>query len=54
MESVDKLTERKWEKIQGGADEYIRAHKPAPSKGVVCAQKGLVSGRATCFEPDTD
>ena len=54
LESVDKLSARRWAKIQEAANEYVGAHKPAPSKDVVCAQKGMVSGRATCFEPDTD
>ncbi|KIM61331.1 hypothetical protein SCLCIDRAFT_122416, partial [Scleroderma citrinum Foug A] len=54
LESVDKLSPRRWEKIQEAASEYIGAHKPTPRKDAVCAQKGLVSGRATCFEADTD
>lgn len=53
MESIDKLSERKWKKIVEAAEEYIGTHKPMPSKDMTCARMGLVSGRATCYEEDS-
>ena len=54
MDSVDKLSEKKWKKILEGAEGYVGAHRPVASKDAACAQLGLVSGRATCYEVDTD
>ncbi|KIM60196.1 hypothetical protein SCLCIDRAFT_124785, partial [Scleroderma citrinum Foug A] len=54
MVSVDKLSEKKWKKILEGTEGYVGAHRPVASKDAACAQLGLVSGRATCYEVDTD
>ena len=53
MESIDKLSDKKWKKIVDAAEEYVGAHKAVPSKDVTCAQMGLVSGRATCYEVES-
>ena len=54
MDSVDKLSEKKWKKILEAAEGYIGAYKPVQSKDATYAQFGLVSGRATCYEVDSD
>jgi len=54
MDLVDKLSEKKWKKILKAAEGYIEAHRPIPSRDATCAQLGLVSGRATCYEVDAD
>ena len=52
MDSVDKLSEKKWMKILEAAEGYVGAHMPVPSRDATCAQLGLVSGRTTCYEVD--
>ena len=52
MDSVDKLSEKKWMKILKAAEGYVGAHMPVPSRDATCAQLGLVSGRTTCYEVD--
>ena len=37
MESIDKLSDKKWKKIVEGAEAYVEAHKSVPSKDVTCA-----------------
>ncbi|KIM57675.1 hypothetical protein SCLCIDRAFT_1193059 [Scleroderma citrinum Foug A] len=37
MESIDKLSDKKWKKIVEGAEAYVGAHKSVPSKDVTCA-----------------
>ena len=54
MNSVDKVSDKRWVKIFEAAERYIGAHKPVSSMDVACAQQGLLSGRATCYEPDSD
>ncbi|KAI6027991.1 hypothetical protein BKA83DRAFT_4049065, partial [Pisolithus microcarpus] len=54
MTAIEKLTEKKWKKIFSGAEDYIGAHKPLATVEVTCSQMGFVSGRATCFEEDSE
>jgi len=54
MDSVDNLSEKKWKKILEAAEGYVGAHRPVQSKDATFAQCGLVSGRATCYEVDSD
>ena len=54
MDSVDKLSKKKWMKILEAAEGYVGAHMPVPSRDATCAQLGLVSGRTTCYEVDSD
>ena len=54
MNSVDKFSDKRWVKIFEAAGRYIGAHRPVSSMDVACAQQGLLSGRATCYEPDSD
>jgi len=54
MNSVDNVTAKRWVKIFELVERYIGSHKPATSKDVACAQQGLLSGRATCYEADSD
>lgn len=54
MASVERLTNKQWGKILDGANEYIGAHKAAPSIAASHAKMGLVSGRAACVEVDSD
>ena len=54
MDSVDKLSEKKWKRILEGAEGYVGAHRPVPGRDATCAQLGPVSGRATCYEVDSD
>lgn len=54
MNSVDNVSAKRWVKIFELAERYIGAHKPVTSKDVTCAQQGLLSGRATCYEPDSE
>ena len=54
MESVDKLTEKKWQKMYSGAEEYLWAYHPK-SKAALCAKSwNKPSGRAYCYEPDSE
>ena len=54
INSVDKVSDKRWVKIFEAAKRYIGAHRPVSSMDVACAQQGLLSGRATCYEPDSD
>ncbi|KAI6009052.1 hypothetical protein EDC04DRAFT_2610771 [Pisolithus marmoratus] len=54
MTAIEKVTEKKWKKIFNGAEDYIGAHKPLATVEVTCSQMGFVSGRATCFEQDSE
>ncbi|KIM59482.1 hypothetical protein SCLCIDRAFT_126134, partial [Scleroderma citrinum Foug A] len=54
MNSVDKVSEQKWKKIYSGAEEYLWAYHPK-SKAALCAKsRNKSSGRAHCYEPDSE
>ena len=54
MNSVEKVSERKWKKIYSDAEEYLWAYN-AKSKAALCAKsQNKPSGRAYCYEPDTE
>ncbi|KIM59468.1 hypothetical protein SCLCIDRAFT_126173, partial [Scleroderma citrinum Foug A] len=54
MDSVDKVTEQKWTKIYSSTEEYLWVYNPK-SKGVLCAKsRNKPSGRANCYEPDSE
>jgi len=53
MESVDRISEKKWRKIYGGAKDYLWAYSPK-QKAANCAKiRGFASGRAYCYESDS-
>ncbi|KIM57140.1 hypothetical protein SCLCIDRAFT_131116 [Scleroderma citrinum Foug A] len=54
MESVDCLTPKQWKKIFLGAQKYVGAYHPNPTMDVVAARMRHPSGRAKCFEPDSE
>jgi len=54
MDSVDKVSERKWKKVYSGAEEYLWAYNPK-NKAALCAKsRNKCSGRTKCYEPDSE
>ncbi|KAI5985251.1 hypothetical protein EDD15DRAFT_2200712 [Pisolithus albus] len=54
MESVDHLSAKQWKKILLGAEKYVGAYHPQPTLDVLVAKLRKPSGRATCFEADSE
>lgn len=54
LNSVDKITAKRWKKILESAEAYVGVHCCQPSADIIAAQARAVSGRATCYEPDSD
>jgi len=54
MESVDHLSPKQQKKILGEAEKYVGAHQYQSTLDVVVAQLRKQSGRAKCYEPDSD
>ncbi|KAI6124317.1 hypothetical protein EV401DRAFT_1886342 [Pisolithus croceorrhizus] len=54
MESVDCLSAKQWKRILLGAEKYVGAYRPQPTLDVLVAKLRKPSGRATCFEPDSE
>ena len=54
MESVDHLSPKQQKKILGEAEKYVGAHQYQSTLDVVVAQLRKRSGRAKCYEPDSD
>jgi len=54
MESVDHLSPKQQKKILGEAEKYVGAHQYQCTLDVVVAQLRKRSGRAKCYEPDSD
>ncbi|KAI6025354.1 hypothetical protein BKA83DRAFT_4492103 [Pisolithus microcarpus] len=54
MESVDCLSAKQWKRILLGAEKYVGAYRPQPTLDVLVAKLRKPSGRAMCFEPDSE
>ncbi|KAI6029631.1 hypothetical protein BKA83DRAFT_4123109 [Pisolithus microcarpus] len=54
MESVDCLSAKQWKRILLGAEKYVGAYHPQPTLDVLVAKLRKPSGRAMCFEPDSE
>ncbi|KAI6016822.1 hypothetical protein PISMIDRAFT_113163 [Pisolithus microcarpus 441] len=54
MESVDHLSAKQWKKILLGAEKYVGAYCPQPTLDVLVAKLRKPSGRAMCFEADSE
>ncbi|KIJ09970.1 hypothetical protein PAXINDRAFT_16973 [Paxillus involutus ATCC 200175] len=53
IQSVERLTERKWKKLFQAAEEYIGAHKPWPGPDIIFAKQGSTSARAKAYETNS-
>ncbi|KIJ12501.1 hypothetical protein PAXINDRAFT_14699 [Paxillus involutus ATCC 200175] len=54
MESVDRVSEKKWRKIYKEAKKYVGAYNAKQSKAALCAKAQVkISGRAPCYEEDS-
>ncbi|KIK72660.1 hypothetical protein PAXRUDRAFT_180199, partial [Paxillus rubicundulus Ve08.2h10] len=54
LDSMDRVSEKKWKKVYDGAEEYAWAHCPK-SKAALCAKAQTKPlGRAHCYESDSE
>ncbi|KAI5998998.1 hypothetical protein EDC04DRAFT_2612306 [Pisolithus marmoratus] len=54
MEPVDCLSAKQWKRILLGAEKYVGAYHPQPTLDVLVAKLRKLSGRAMCFEPNSE